>query len=159
MNPDRRINGPLSDYGQELEPPIKDEYDKFVDDCIWLVKELGFTVIKRFRSTDSEKSEYVILFGIDNTPCGSIVYDLRISDHPLDATFPEELKDEALAFLQMKKVLDESATKAGINFRVEKVTVGSVANDSWDRAFDRLFNKLKLMKKRIKTLLRTRKNR
>lgn len=158
VNPSRRINGPLSDYGQELEPPIKEEYDRFIDDCIWLVEELGFTIIKRFRSIDSEKSEYVILFGIDDTPCGSIVYDLRISDHPLDATFPEELKDEALKFLKMKKVLDESATKAGINFRVEKVTVGSVANDSWDRAFDRLFNKLKLMKKRIKTLLKTRRN-
>lgn len=156
VNPNRRINGPLSDYGQELEPPIKEEYDKFIDDCVWLVEELGFTVIKRFRSTDSEKSEYIILFGIDNQPCGLMVYDLRISDHPLDATFPEEFKDEALEFLEMQKVLNESATKAGINFRVEKVTVGSVANDSWDRAFDRLFNKLKQMKRRIKTLLKTR---
>lgn len=150
VNPSRRINGPLSDYGEELEPPIQEEYDEFIDDCAWLIDNSGFTILKRSRSTDSKKSEYIVVFGMKDEPCGAIVFDLRISDHPLDTTFPEELKDEALNLLKMNKVLDESATKAGINFRVEKVTVGKVTDDTWNRAFDRLGNVLDGMRIRVR---------
>lgn len=143
VNPYREINGPLSKYGDELEPPIEDEYNSFVEDCVQLVKAYGFTIITRYRSQDSKKSEYIVVFGIDDTPYGAIVYDLRISDHPFDATFPEELKEYVLKYLQMNKVLDESATAAGINFSIEKVTVGTTQNDRWDRAFNRLDRKLR----------------
>ena len=146
VNPDRLINGPFSDWGQELEPPIQAEYDAFIDDCIWLTKEVGFTVLKQYTSTVSKKSEYIIVFGIDDKPCGSIVYELRISDHSIDARFPEDLKDEVLELLKLNKVLDGEATKAGIDFAVEKVTVGGVKSDSWDKAFDRLYNKLRHMR-------------
>ena len=95
INPARIINGPLSGPGEELEPPISEEWDGFIEDCKWLVKELGFTIIHSNRSDDSEKSEYVITYGVDKTPCGTIVYDLRLSDHPFDATFPDELKETA----------------------------------------------------------------
>lgn len=154
INPSRRLNGPLSDYGQELEPPIQDEYNEFIDDCAWLIDNSGFTVLERYTSTDSKKSEYIIIFGMKDDPCGSIVIDLRISDHPLDATFPEELKDEVMELLKMDKVLDESATKAGINFRVAKVTIGSVADDSWNRAFDRLGNILDKLRLKIRKQLK-----
>jgi len=154
INPYRRINGPLSDYGQELEPPIKEEYEGFIEDCIWLIEEFGFTILKRSTSTDSKKSEYIIVFGLGDTPCGTMIYELRISDHPLDAKFPEELKDEVLELLKMNNVLDGSASKAGINFRVEKITVGSIKDDTWDRSLDRLFNKLKHMKKKIQQQLK-----
>lgn len=154
-NTSRRINGPLSDYGQELEPPIQEEYDHFIEDCVELIEEFGFVIIDRHRSTDSKKSEYILLFGMESTPCGSIVYELRISDHPLDVTFPEEFKQEALEYLKMNKVLDGSASKAGINFRVEKILIGQVTDDTWDRALDRLFNRLKQMKKRIQNILKT----
>lgn len=150
VNPYRVINGPLSAYGEELETPIKEEYDAFIEDCANLVEKMGFTIIDRYRSTDSEKSEYLILFGMKDKPYGLIVYDLRISDHPFDAMFPEELKDKALQYLTMNKVLDETATKAGINFQVEKVTVGTVKRDSWDRALNRLFDRLKRMKVSIR---------
>lgn len=150
VNPSRRINGPLSDYGEELEPPIKAEYDEFTNDCAWLVDNSGFKILKRFRSEDSKKSEYIVVFGMKDEPCGAIVFDLRISDHPLDATFPEELKGEVLELLKMEKVLDESATKAGINFRVEQVVVGSVKDDTWARAFDRLGNLLDRMRVRVR---------
>lgn len=156
VNPAREINGPLSEYGEMLEPPIREEYNAFIEDCVWLVKEFGFTIINRSTSTDSKKSEYLILFGIDDTPYGSIVFDLRISDHPFDATFPEELKDKALDYLKINKVLDESATQAGINFQIEKVTVGSVKHDSWNKAFNRLFDKLKQMRNKIQKALRIR---
>lgn len=156
INPARVINGPLSGPGEELEPPISEEWDNFVEDCIWLVKELGFTIISKNRSDDSKKSEYVIVYGIDNTPCGTIVYDLRISDHPFDATFPEELKSIALEQLKMDKVIDGSATAAGIDFQVEKVTVGSVRNDSWDKAFNRIYLKLKEMRRKVRTRLNER---
>lgn len=153
VNPYREINGPLSEYGEELEPPISDEYNSFVSDCRQLVEAYGFTVIKQYRSEDSKKSEYIIVFGVDNTPYGAVVYDLRISAHPFDATFPEELKDYVLNYLQMNKILDESATKAGINFSIEKVTVGSVKHDTWDRAFNRLDRKLRNMRNSIKKQL------
>ena len=149
VNPYRVINGSLSEYGEELEPPIQWEYDHFVQDCVDLVEALGFTIIERYTSTTSNKSEYLLLFGMKDKPYGLIVYDLRISDHPFDASFPEELKDKALEYLTMNKVLDETATKAGINFQVEKVTVGVVQRDSWDRALNRLFDRLKRMKKSI----------
>ena len=158
INPARVINGPLSGPGEELEPPISEEWEGFIEDCKWLVKELGFTIIHSNRSDDSEKSEYVITYGIDTTPCGTIVYDLRLSDHPFDATFPEELKDEALKYLTINKILDGTATKEGIDFQVEKVTVGSVRNDTWDRAFNRLYLKLKEMRRKIKTRLNERSN-
>ena len=158
INPNREINGPLSEYGDELEPPIEEEYNAFVDDCVDLVKAYGFTIIKRIRSTDSKKSEYIILFGIDDTPYGAIVYDLRISDHPFDATFPKELRSDVLKYLKMNKVLDESATEAGINFSVKKVTVGEVKHDTWDRAFNRLNRKLRDMRNSIKKQLNAIKN-
>lgn len=158
INPARVINGPLSGPGEELEPPISTEWDGFIDDCKWLVKELGFTIIHTNRSDESDKSEYIITYGIDKTPCGTIVYDLRLSDHPFDATFPEELKDKALEFLTINKILDGTATKEGIDFQVEKVTVGAVRNDTWDRAFNRLYLKLKEMRRKVKTRLNERDN-
>lgn len=150
INPYREINGPLSNYGEELEPPIKEEYEEFIKDCKDLIEMSGFIIINSYTSTDSKKSEYVILFGINDEPCGKLVYDLRISDHPFDATFPDEFKEEALNYLKMNKVLDESATEAGINFSVEKVTVGSVQHDTWNRAFTRLGNTLDKMRRRIR---------
>ena len=120
---------------------------------MWLIREVGFTVIKQTRSEDSEKSEYVIIYGIDDTPCGTLVYDLRISDHPFDAQFPEELKDEVVQYLNIHKILDDTAAKAGIDFQVEKVTVGSVINDTWDRAFNRLYKKLKEIRRKIRVRL------
>ena len=156
VNPSRIINGPLSGPGEELEPPISDEWDDFVEDCKWLVNELGFTVIHSKRSDDSEKSEYIITYGIDDVPCGTIVYDLRLSDHPFDVTFPEDYKDKALEYLKMNNILDGTATKEGIDFQVEKVTVGSVELDSWDRAFNRVYLKLKEMRRKVRTRLNER---
>ena len=156
VNPARIINGPLTEYGQQLEEPIKGEYQSFINDCLWLVNELGFTVIKQERSTDSQKSEYIIVFGIDDIPCGTLVYDLRISDHPFDIGFPEDWKDIALQYLQMNNVLDGTATKAGIDFQVEKVTVGAHRNDTWDKAFNRLYLELKKMRNAVKIRLKTR---
>lgn len=156
VNPSRRINGPLSGVGEELEPPIREELDSFIEDCRFLIKELGFTIISQTTSEDSKKSEYFIIFGMNDEPCGTLVFDLRISDHPLDATFPEEAKDEALEYLKINNVLDGTATKAGIDFAVEKVTIGSVSEDSWDKAFNRLFNTLKGIRNKIRARLNSR---
>lgn len=150
INPYREINGPLSKYGEELEPPIKEEYEGFIKDCKDLIEMSGFTIINSHTSIDSKKSEYIIIFGMEDEPCGKLVYDLRISDHPFDATFPDEFKEEALDYLKMNKVLDESATEAGINFSVEKVTVGSVKHDTWNRAFSRLDNLLDNLRKKVR---------
>lgn len=158
VNPDRRINGPLSKKGEELSSPIKDEWDSFLDDCKFLVKENGFTIIDTDRSETSKKSEYIILFGMNDNPCGSLVFDLRISDHPFDATFPEEYQDIAYEYLTINKILDGTATKAGIDFCVEGVLVGGVKHDSWDRAFYRVDLKLKQIRRRIRKRLNVRKS-
>ena len=149
INPARTINGPLSEYGQLLEPPIREEYDAFIEDCVYLIETSGFKILKRMTSLTSQKSEYIIVYGMDSKPCGSLIFELRISDHPFDATFPEELKDEVVELLKMENVLNESATKAGINFTIEKVTVGLVLNDTWGRAFDRLGHKLDQMRRKV----------
>ena len=153
VNPSRILNGPLSGPGEELEAPLKDEWESFIEDCKWMVKEVGFTIIDSKTSETSKKSEYIITFGLENNPCGSIVYDLQISDHPFDATFPESAKDKALEYLKINKVLDGTATKAGIDFQVEKVTVGGVKEDSWNRAFQRLHQVLKQMKSKVQIRL------
>ena len=121
---------------------------------MWLIKEAGFTIIDRHTSTSAEKSEYVVVFGIDNTPCGSLVYDICISDHPFDAKFPEELKGKALEYLKMENILDGTASKVGIDFSVEKVTIGSVKDDTWDRAFNRLHDVLKRLRNKVQLRLR-----
>lgn len=158
VNPSRRINGPLSDVGEELEPPIREELDHFIEDCRFLIRELGFVIISQNISEDSKKSEYFIVFGMEDEPCGTLVFDLRISDHPLDTTFPESAKDEVLEYLKMNNVLDGTATKAGIDFAVEKVTISSVSEDSWDKAFNRLFNTLKNMRNKVRARLNARKD-
>lgn len=150
-----QLNGPLSGPGEELGAPLADEWNGFLDDCDFLIRELGFTIISRKRSETSKKSEYFVVFGLDDIPVGSIVFDLRISDHPFDASFPEEAKDEALEYLKVNKILDGTATKAGIDFQVENVLVGTVPHDSWDRAFKRVFLKLKSMRRHVNALLRT----
>lgn len=155
VNPSRVINGPLPEYGEELETPIRQEYDAFIEDCVELVDMFGFTIIARNRSEDSGKSEYLLLFGMKDKPCGLIVYDLRLSDHPFDATFPEEFKEKAMEYLTMNKILDDSASRAGINFEVEKVTIGAVNNDTWDKALNRLFLRLKRMRNKIQQKQKT----
>lgn len=155
INPARVINGPLSGPGEELEPPISKEWDSFIQDCKFVVEEAGFVVIQSERSSDSNKSEYILLYGMDDAPCGTLVFDLRLSDHPFDATFPEKYKDKALEYLKENKILDGTATKAGIDFQIESIVVGLVKNDSWDRAINRLYNLLS----RIRTKIRIRNKR
>ena len=150
INPSRILNGPLSGPGEELQSPIREEWESFIKDCKFLVEEVGFTIISTHTSEDSKKSEYIITYGIGNTPCGTLVYDLRISEHPFDANFPDSAKAEALEYLKMNNVLDETAAKAGIDFQVESVIVGGVKNDTWNRAFTRLYNILKRMNKKVK---------
>ena len=158
VNPERVINGPLSAYGEELENPVAEEWESFVEDCKWLIKELGFTIIKSERSNVSNKSEYVLLYGLEDEPCGTLVYDFRISDHPFDAVFPEEYKKAALEYLKTENILDGSATEAGIDFQVEKVTVGTVRYDTWERAYNRLYILLKKVRKNIRIRYKDRDN-
>lgn len=150
VNPEYKTSKPLSDYGEELEPPLADEFNRFKEDCVFLIKELGFCIISQYTSTDSNKSEYIITYGLADDPCGTLVFDIRISDHAIDAVFPEDVKDQAVEYLKMNKVIDGSATKQGIDFCVEQVIIGSVTEDTWDRAFNRLFDRLKRMKNKIR---------
>ncbi len=158
INPERVMNGALSEYGEELEYPIRQEWDSFVEDCRFLIKELGFTIITQNTSEDSKKSEYTIIFGINDDPCGTLVFDLRISNHPFDATFPEELQNKAFEYLKVNKILDADIVKDRVSFLVEKVTVGGVANDSWNRAFNRVFITLKGIRDRIRARLNVERN-
>lgn len=150
-NPSRILNGPLSDNGQELEPPIKDEYERFIRDCKDMIKLSDFTIIDSMRSTVSNKSEYVIFFGMNDEPYGKVVVELRISDHILDKyKFPDEIKQKALEYLKINKILDGSATEANIDFQIEKVVVGGIKNDTWARALTRLGNILDAVRVKIR---------
>lgn len=149
-NPTRIINEPLSAKGEELEAPISAEWESFIADCKWLVSECGFTLVEDKLSTDSKKSHYFLIYGLKGRTCGSIVFDLRISEHSIEELkFPEEAKQILLKQLQVDNVLSGEATEAGIDFVIEQVLVGSVKNDTWDRAFNRVADKLKRMKSKV----------
>ena len=153
-NPSRILNGPLSNSGQELEPPIKDEYERFIRDCKDMIQLSGFTIINSMRSTVSNKSEYVIFFGMNDEPYGKVVVELRISDHVLDKyEFPSYLRQKALEYLKMNKILDGSATEANIDFQIEKVVVGGIKNDTWARALIRLGNILDAVRVKIRKII------
>lgn len=158
-NSSRIINGPLSGPGEELEPPISDEYDKFIEDCKFIIEHCGFTIIHCERSDTSNKSEYILLFGMNDHPYGKLIFDFRISDHPLDSyNFPDRLKKIAEQYLTMNNILDGTASSKGIDFQIEKVLVGSVKNDTWDRAINRLANRLNAIRNKIRIAIRNESN-
>lgn len=135
VNPSRIINEPLSGWGQELEHPVKEKYEEFLGDCRWLIRNSGFTVITESGSEKSNKSQYVIVFGIEDNPCGEIVFNLRISAHPLKKMgIPDKAKEKAMEYLKANDVLNGKATAAGIDFAVYKVIVGGVRENTWNEA-------------------------
>lgn len=135
------INGYLSDFGEELEPPIKECWESFINDCRFVIQEAGFSV----KSTDNNelmKPEVVLLFCKDHVTCGSITVTLQISDNPFDASFPEAYKEKVLEYLNENSILDGTATKAGIDFQVEKVVADGVTLAYWSDAMLQLYNEM-----------------
>lgn len=153
VNPDRRMNGPLSDVDQVLSSDLEQELKSFYDDCEFLIETRGFKILDRYRSNESKKSEYFFIFGMNDDPCGVLIFDVRISDHGLDAIVPEEKKKEIYDKLRLDKIIDEHITPENINFKVESVLIGNVEDDSWDRAFYRVDLKLKQLRNRIRVKL------
>ena len=76
-NPSRIINGPLSGPGEELGSPISEEYDRFIKDCKFVIEQCGFIIIHSERSDTSNKSEYILMFGMKNKPYGRLVFDMK----------------------------------------------------------------------------------
>ena len=65
---------------------------------------------------------------------------LRVSDNPFNATFPEEYKEKVLEYLNENSILDGTATKASIDFQVEKVVVAATTLAFWSDAMLQLYN-------------------
>ena len=139
-NPSGIIGGPLSGVGEELENPIGDEIQYFVEDCIWLVKEVGFVILSHDRREDTEKAEHIIVFGFKEEPLGSILFNLKVSTQPFPDEFPKEAKDTAMECLKIGRILDGTARTAGIDFQVEKVIVGSSEEECWSEAIMKLLD-------------------
>ena len=113
-NPSRIINGPLSGPGEELGSPISEEYDRFIEDCKFIIQQCGFIIIHSERSDTSNKSEYILMFGMKNKPYGRLVFDFRISDHALKGQqFPDSFKEKAREYLTMNHILDGTAQEQG----------------------------------------------
>lgn len=149
-NPSRIINGPLSGPGEELGSPISEEYDRFIEDCKFIIKQCGFIIIHSERSDTSNKSEYILMFGMKNKPYGRLVFDFRISDHALkEQHFPDRFKEKAKEYLTMNHILDGTAQEQEIDFQVDKVLIGNVHNDTWNRALNRLAGRLKILKSKV----------
>lgn len=149
-NPSRIINDALSGPGEELGSPISEEYDRFIDDCKFIIKQCGFIIIHSERSDTSNKSEYILMFGMKNKPYGRLVFDFRISDHALKGQqFPDSFKEKAKEYLTMNHILDGTAQEQGIDFQVDHVLVGNVMNDTWNRALNRLAGRLKILKSKV----------
>lgn len=149
-NPSRIINGPLSGPGEELGSPISEEYDRFIEDCKFIIKQCGFIIIHSERSDTSNKSEYILMFGMKNKPYGRLVFDFRISDHALkEQHFPDRFKEKAKEYLTMNHILNDTAQEQGIDLQVDHVLVGNVRNDTWNRALNRLADRLKILKSKV----------
>lgn len=149
-NPSRIINDALSGPGEELGSPISEEYDRFIDDCKFIIKQCGFIIIHSERSDTSNKSEYVLMFGMKNKPYGRLVFDFRISDHALKGQqFPDSFKEKAKEYLTMNHILGDTAQEQGIDFQVDKVLIGNVHNDTWNKALNRLAGRLKILKSKV----------
>lgn len=159
VNPSRLINGPLSDVDEVLSPDLEKELKSFYDDCEFLIENRGLKILDRYRSNESKKSEYFFIFGMNNDPCGVLIFDVRISDHGLDATIPDEKKAEIYEKLKLDKIIDESILPENINFKIESILIGNVEEDSWDRAFYRVDLKLRQIRNRIRAKLNEMRNR
>ena len=91
-----------------------------------------------------------MLIGIGDKPCGRFVIDFRVSDHVLDKYhFPDDWKKEALKYLKINNIVNDEASEAGIDFKIDQVVVGQVKSDTWDRALNRLYARLKQLKAKI----------
>lgn len=140
VTPDNKyINHPLPGDGEELEPPIKDEWKSFIRDCKFVVNEAGFTILKSEQNNAAKKSEHIITYGIENIPCGTVVCNLQVSENPFDVAFPEEYKEKVQEYLQENSILDGTARKAGIDFQVEQVTIDDIKTDSWCDVITKLY--------------------
>ena len=149
-NPDRKFTGPLTQTGEELEQPIRGEFESFIEDCEWIIKDNGFTIIDKKQSTESKKSEYFLFIGLGDKLCGTFVVDFRVSDHVLKKyVFPEEWKDRALEYLKMNNIVDKDFTKEKIDFKFDHVTIGTVVDDTWDGALNRIYRRLKSLRTNI----------
>ena len=90
------------------------------------------------------------MFGMKNKPYGKLVFDFRISDHALEKQqFPDNFKEKAKQYLTMNHILNGDAQEQGIDFQVDHVLVGNVVNDTWDRALNRLANRLRILKNKV----------
>ena len=50
----------------------------------------------------------------------------------------------------MNKILNGDASKAGIDFKLNGVVVGTVRDDTWDKAINRLYRRLTLLRSTAK---------
>lgn len=144
-NSGKCINGSWSEYGEQLENPVKNEWNHFIQDCEYLMTENG---LKRFASkqTDgSDKAEYVAFYRKNGADFATLILGLKVADNPFDDTFPEALRPGASEYLKINNMLNGDAAKAGIDFVVEKIQVGNIATDSWDKAFNRMQNRLDII--------------
>lgn len=134
----RSLNGSWTDYCGDLEPPIIEPYNTFVSDCSWFIKQTDLTITEQESYHDQCKAEYRCSFSWKDTPCGHLVYTMRVSDDPFVDDFPEKYKEDVRRFLVMNKVLDGSAHHEDIDFSIERVLVDGVDYDSWADALWRV---------------------
>lgn len=134
VNPDRIMNGPLSDFDQPLNAQLRAECSEFLADCTRIVQYEGFEIVTQYDSLDSKNSEYsVIVFGVDGKPYGEIIFNIRVSDHYLDnMKVPENVKQQAESD---SRVADNS--NEYIVWSLRNIVVGGVRNDTWQKALDR----------------------
>ena len=133
------INGYLPDFGEELESPIKECWESFIKDCKFVIQEAGFTV-KSINNKELMKPEVVLSYCKDHVVYGTMTVKLRVSDNPFDATFPEAYKENVLEYLNENSILDGTATKAGMDFQVEKVIAAGETLVYWYDAMYHLYN-------------------
>ena len=71
----------------------------------------------------------------------------RIINGPLSG--PDSFKEKAKEYLTMNHILDGTAQEQGIYFQVDHVLVGNIMNDTWNRALNRLEDRLKILRSKV----------
>ena len=155
VNPDRLMNGPLSDPDQPLNAQLRAEYNEFLADCTRIIQYEGFEIITQYDSLDSKKSEYfVIVFGVDGKPYGEIIFNIRVSDHYLDKMkVPENVKQQAESD---SRVTDNS--NGYIVWSLRNIVVGGVRNDTWQKALNRFTTALNSCRNDVRRRINITKN-
>lgn len=121
-----------------LRPKFSDifiEYNQFIIDCLESIKLRNLHVKQHVRHIDGPYSELIIVTSADP----------KLSDKE----FVVIISDHHINYSEIADVNAQSQINSAK--RIYEVIIGSVPNDTWDRAFQRLQSNLDMIEMKLRT--------